>query len=135
MYRQCGILNISQPYRPPQPVIGITSLPPPPFVTLLKYVSGCTMNKKYGYRVLCHQTVKVLFSAHTVTQNLHTWDHFKHRNFCPQGSLLNYNIKHILERRMPSFGMLCHVALVRTDVSEERIASIIRGTRISEKTN
>jgi hypothetical protein len=29
---------------------------------------------------------------------------------------------------MPSFGMLSHVALVRTDVSEERSASIIRGT-------
>jgi hypothetical protein len=28
--------------------------------------------------------------------------------------------------------MLCHVALVRTDVSEERIAYIIRVTRISE---
>jgi hypothetical protein len=28
--------------------------------------------------------------------------------------------------------MLCHVALVRTDVSEERSASIIRVTRIGE---
>jgi hypothetical protein len=28
--------------------------------------------------------------------------------------------------------MLCHVALVRTDVSEERIASIIKVTRIGE---
>jgi hypothetical protein len=33
---------------------------------------------------------------------------------------------------MPSFGMLRRVALVRTDVSEERIASIIRVTRIGE---
>jgi hypothetical protein len=33
---------------------------------------------------------------------------------------------------MTSSGMLRHVALVRTDVSEELSASIIRVTRISE---
>jgi hypothetical protein len=33
---------------------------------------------------------------------------------------------------MPSFGMLRHVALVRADVSEERIASTIRVTRMGE---
>jgi hypothetical protein len=33
---------------------------------------------------------------------------------------------------MPSFGMLRRVALVRTDVSEELSASIIRVTRIGE---
>jgi hypothetical protein len=33
---------------------------------------------------------------------------------------------------MPYFWMLRYVAFVRTDVSEERIASIIRLTRISE---
>jgi hypothetical protein len=33
---------------------------------------------------------------------------------------------------MASCGMLRHVALIRTDVSEERSASIIRVTRIGE---
>jgi hypothetical protein len=32
----------------------------------------------------------------------------------------------------PSFGMLLRVALVKTDISEERAASIIRVTRIGE---
>jgi hypothetical protein len=33
---------------------------------------------------------------------------------------------------MPSSGMLRRVAFVRTDVSDERIASVIRVTRIGE---
>jgi hypothetical protein len=37
-----------------------------------------------------------------------------------------------LLRRMPSSGMLRHVVLVRTDVSEELSTSIIRVTRIGE---
>jgi hypothetical protein len=34
---------------------------------------------------------------------------------------------------MPSSGMLRHMTLVRTDVSEERIASIVKVTRIGEQ--
>jgi hypothetical protein len=40
--------------------------------------------------------------------------------------------KHRIHRAMPSFGILCRVALVRTDVSEVFIAFIIRAIRISE---
>jgi hypothetical protein len=42
------------------------------------------------------------------------------------------SIGHHEECRMPSSGMLCRVALVKTDVSVERITSIIRVTRIGE---
>jgi hypothetical protein len=42
------------------------------------------------------------------------------------------HVINLLLFRMPSSGMLRHLALVRTDVSEEYIVSIIRMTRISE---
>jgi hypothetical protein len=38
----------------------------------------------------------------------------------------------MVSRRMPSSWMLRHVALVRTDVSEEHSACVIKVTRISE---
>jgi hypothetical protein len=37
-----------------------------------------------------------------------------------------------LLRRMPSYGIFCRVALVRTDVSEQRIAPIKKVTRFGE---
>jgi hypothetical protein len=45
--------------------------------------------------------------------------------------VLPWTIEHAVGR-MPSSGMLCHVALVRTDLSEELSASIIRVTGICE---
>jgi hypothetical protein len=47
-------------------------------------------------------------------------------------SLCRIWVYHGGDWRMPSSGILRRVALVRTDVSEERIASIIRVTRIGE---
>jgi hypothetical protein len=35
-------------------------------------------------------------------------------------------------KRIPSSGVLFRVTLVRTDISEERFASIIRATRLGE---
>jgi hypothetical protein len=42
-------------------------------------------------------------------------------------------LENILQaRRMPSSGILCRVALARTNISVELIASIIKVTRIGE---
>jgi hypothetical protein len=61
--------------------------------------------------------------------------HDCNKNSCHHEDVKTYifwilQIKHV--RRMPSSRMFRRVALVRTDVSEEHIASIIRTTRISE---
>jgi hypothetical protein len=41
-------------------------------------------------------------------------------------------VEHVIAQRIVSSGMLRRVALVRTDIPEERSASIIRVTRIGE---
>jgi hypothetical protein len=43
--------------------------------------------------------------------------------------IIMYGLKYLGFSRMQSSGTLCHVALVRTDVSEGRSASIIKVTR------
>jgi hypothetical protein len=61
----------------------------------------------------------------------------KHSRIChikPILVFLNLNLRFswLWLWRMPSSGMLCHVTLVKTDVLEECITSIIRATRIGE---
>jgi hypothetical protein len=47
-------------------------------------------------------------------------------------SLSVFIVNYLLSLRMPSSGMLRHVALVRSDVLEEHSTSIIKVTRIGE---
>jgi hypothetical protein len=56
----------------------------------------------------------------------------KQRSFKFQRELLNSHSLQLVTFRMASSGILRRVALVRTDVSEEFSASIIRVTRIGE---
>jgi hypothetical protein len=60
-------------------------------------------------------------------------------NICYRNTALDAKLENntgptrdVMKRRMPSSGMLSPLDLVRTDVSEELIASAIRVTRIVE---
>jgi hypothetical protein len=66
----------------------------------------------------------ILFLMPAVAFNLELWLHPRRPYYLPR--------RHVGLWRMASSGMLRHVALVRTDVSEELSASIMRVTRISE---
>jgi hypothetical protein len=48
------------------------------------------------------------------------------------GKATGYGLHDRRVGRMPSSVMLCRIALLRTNVSDERVASIIRVTRIAE---
>jgi hypothetical protein len=63
--------------------------------------------------------------------------HYELRNLSLEAAMYRGSFNYFLHNlitvwRIPSSWMWCRVTLVRTDVSEERIASIIRVKRISE---
>jgi hypothetical protein len=65
----------------------------------------------------------------TITHKVDLWTRVMHVNITELCCLF---LLYSCCWRMASYGMLRRVALVRTDVSEERTASIIRMTRIGE---
>jgi hypothetical protein len=69
------------------------------------------------------------FQGHNTTSEMRIYNYF-HLNVLILNSIQLQNIIEVEECR--SSGMLCHVALVTTDVSEELRAYFIRVTRIGE---
>jgi hypothetical protein len=90
-----------------------------------------------------HTTPHAHLHVHACTHDHHTCIHkpcmhaYPHECACPCAHAHTHTHTHaahtsMLVLRMPSSGILCHVAHMRTDVSEEHSAPIIRVSRISE---
>jgi hypothetical protein len=103
-------------------------------ITLYIYVKVCAFESKlrsyanFGYH--CNGLWNATYTCYILGQN--------ERAFAPPPSPMSFSnliesiYRNPLVLRMVSSGMLRRVALVRTDVSEELIVSIIRVTRICE---
>jgi hypothetical protein len=91
--RQCGILDISQPYRPPQPVTGIALLlffyriwmECPTVEVLLKRTYGHTYMETKGWHSKKLSPYSGMLKTCKLIKNLKTWNRFL---LSPQSSLI-----------------------------------------------
>jgi hypothetical protein len=105
--------------------------------TVILFLVKNSVVKKQVWEMHCHDVTASSFVTIGWRRNLRTFSCSHHKTYSSMQKWLFGLLGWILcERRacwrMPSSGMLRHVALVRTNVSEECNASIIKVTRICE---